>query len=254
MPPIQTNSKGNGSAEISFRMHTITPKGELKSALILLHGSGGTGKNFRNWLLFEKFQLPHTICYFPTAPLRRYSFTRCRSNVWHDRTSLDLDGEEDKEGFAQSTKYVHDLLDQIAQELNLPSNKIALGGFSMGGGLSLYSGLLYPKKLSSIIAMSSFLYSSSSLYSQLSNLRNQSNNDECTLKLEQVYPNVTTKIFMAHGTDDYTVPILNSQATVNQLKEIDLNIDYHVYQSLGHQLCSEELRALQTFLQNQFDL
>ncbi|KAK6022142.1 hypothetical protein OSTOST_12173 [Ostertagia ostertagi] len=39
----------------------------------------------------------------------------------------------------------------------IPSEKIMLGGFSMGGAVALYAGLTYPHKLAGIVGLSSFL-------------------------------------------------------------------------------------------------
>lgn len=48
---------------------------------------------------------------------------------------------------------------RIFQEINsgIPSERIMLGGFSMGGALALYAGLIYDKPLAGIIGLSSFL-------------------------------------------------------------------------------------------------
>lgn len=39
----------------------------------------------------------------------------------------------------------------------IPSERIMVGGFSMGGALALYAGLIYDKPLAGIIGLSSFL-------------------------------------------------------------------------------------------------
>jgi lysophospholipase-2 len=38
-----------------------------------------------------------------------------------------------------------------------PSNRIVLGGFSMGGALALYSAFTYDKPLAGVVVLSSFL-------------------------------------------------------------------------------------------------
>lgn len=42
-------------------------------------------------------------------------------------------------------------------ESGIPSDRIMIGGFSMGGALALYAGLIYDKPLAGIIGLSSFL-------------------------------------------------------------------------------------------------
>lgn len=39
----------------------------------------------------------------------------------------------------------------------IPSERIVIGGFSMGGSLALYAGLTYDKPLAGILGLSSFL-------------------------------------------------------------------------------------------------
>jgi lysophospholipase-2 len=39
----------------------------------------------------------------------------------------------------------------------IPSNRIVIGGFSMGGALALYSAFTYDKPLAGVVALSSFL-------------------------------------------------------------------------------------------------
>ena len=231
------------------KLSVINAKGDVNSAVLFLHGSGDTGVNAKFWMKELSFSFQNTICYFPTAPLRFYSLSGCKSNVWHDRYTFDINGEEDTEGFSTTSLFVHNLLDEIAKEHNIPSTQISLGGFSMGGGISLYSGLLYPKKLSSIFAMSSFLYSGSSLYSFLKSPNNENEIDAHN----QRYPNLKTEIFLSHGNLDFTIPISHSQSTLSKLQSfIHIPIRHTIYPNLDHSLSPTEISDLVSFLNSHF--
>lgn len=51
---------------------------------------------------------------------------------------------------------VYNLIDQEVHA-GIPSERILLGGFSMGGALALYSGLTCTRKLAGIVALSCFI-------------------------------------------------------------------------------------------------
>nr|WP_281256746.1 hypothetical protein [Neisseria iguanae] len=50
---------------------------------------------------------------------------------------------EDSDGILQSVNYLHGLLDDLTAQ-GFDPQKIAIGGFSQGGAISLLGGLLYP--------------------------------------------------------------------------------------------------------------
>lgn len=53
----------------------------------------------------------------------------------------------------------NEALKDIFKEIRsgIPSERIVIGGFSMGGALALYAGLTYDKPLGGILGLSSFL-------------------------------------------------------------------------------------------------
>ncbi|KAK6019009.1 acyl-protein thioesterase 1 domain protein, partial [Ostertagia ostertagi] len=79
-----------------------------------------------------------------------------RTPAWFDLFGLDASACEDSDGIAQATRIVHGMID-AEMATGIPSEKIMLGGFSMGGAVALYAGLTYPHKLAGIVGLSSFL-------------------------------------------------------------------------------------------------
>lgn len=75
---------------------------------------------------------------------------------WFDLKTLDASGPEDDEGIKKATNSIHSLIEQ-EEALGIASNRIAIGGFSQGGALALYSALTYPKPLACVIGLSCWL-------------------------------------------------------------------------------------------------
>ncbi|EYC12872.1 hypothetical protein Y032_0045g1132 [Ancylostoma ceylanicum] len=142
-PPVVINAKKN---------HTST--------VIFLHGLGDQGDGWSDVFAHEvRHDNTKYIC-----PSRNHSSASrpvtlnmgMRMPAWFDLYGLDASSREDDEGIAQATRLVHGMIDaEIAT--GIPSEKIILGGFSMGGALALYAGLTYPHKLGGIVGLSSFL-------------------------------------------------------------------------------------------------
>lgn len=63
---------------------------------------------------------------------------------------------EDAEGIKASAEYLNTL---IQQEINagIPADRIVLGGFSQGGAMSIYTGLMAKVKLAGVVSLSGWL-------------------------------------------------------------------------------------------------
>jgi predicted esterase len=69
---------------------------------------------------------------------------------------LDADSKEDSEGFAESCERVNRLI-QSELDSGIPSESIAVGGFSQGGALALHVALRSPNKLAACVALSAWV-------------------------------------------------------------------------------------------------
>lgn len=76
---------------------------------------------------------------------------------WFDLFTLDESGPEDEHGIKEAAKLVHLLIDNEIEKSNTPSNRIAIGGFSQGGALALYSAFTYDKPLAGVMALSCWI-------------------------------------------------------------------------------------------------
>lgn len=80
-----------------------------------------------------------------------------RMPSWFDLFTLDESGPEDESGIKEAAKLVHSIIDREIESSNVSSSRIALGGFSQGGALALYSALTYDKPLAGVMALSCWI-------------------------------------------------------------------------------------------------
>ncbi len=126
---------------MTFCLDTIIIKPEnsreIKSAIILLHGYGGDGKDISVLSLNWKRYLPNTIFICPNGhevcPINPKGFQ------WFDLTKEDPNYilEQSKKAELKLKEFI----DEIKNEFDLTNNKICLSGFSQGCMMSLNLGL-----------------------------------------------------------------------------------------------------------------
>jgi len=153
---------------------------EIKSAIILLHGYGGDGKDISMLSLNWKRHLPNTIFICPNG------HERCLINPsgfqWFDLTKNDPNYILEQS--IKAEKKLCKFIDEVKNEFNLENEKICLVGFSQGCMMSINLGLISDKEYSCIIGFSGKII-------------NQ--ND---LKLRK---KVSTNILLIHGDSDQVV-------------------------------------------------
>ena len=153
---------------------------EIKSAIILLHGYGGDGKDISMLSLNWKRHLPNTVFICPngheTCPINPSGFQ------WFDLT------RDDPEYILQESlkaeKKLNNFISEIKKEFNLKNNKICLSGFSQGCMMSINLGLTADNEYSCIVGFSGKII-------------NQEN-----LKLRK---KVSTNTILIHGDSDQVV-------------------------------------------------
>ena len=111
---------------------------KITSAIILLHGYGGDGKDISMLSLNWKRYLPNTIFICPNG------HEQCPINPtgyqWFDLTKDDPNYILEES--IKAEKKLNKFLLEIKNEYNLENNKICLAGFSQGCMMSINLGLL----------------------------------------------------------------------------------------------------------------
>ena len=150
---------------------------EIKSAIILLHGYGGDGKDISMLSLNWKRYLPNTIFICPNG------HEPCAINPsgyqWFDLTNDDPNYILDQSILAE--KKLTQFIDEIKNEFNLDNNKICLSGFSQGCMMSINLGL---SEYSCIVGFSGKIINKKNLQSRIK---------------------ASTKTLLIHGDSDQVV-------------------------------------------------
>jgi len=208
-------------------------------AVVFLHGSGDTGDGIRQYLNFIAGGKFPRVCseqgvalLTPTAKPRPYQLAGGQmSSVWFDRYELEPTSREHTESIVDSCESLDSTIDSLVAE-GIPAERIAVGGFSMGGGISLQLAFRSRHKIGAVFALSSFMNEGAAAYDQL-----QSN-----ASLPR------PPMFIRHGAaDDFILPRWG-QATAQRLTALGVDVDFATVPHLRHELADSEIDDLCAWL------
>jgi phospholipase/carboxylesterase len=210
------------------KLELTSGDGAAAAAVIWLHGLGADGHDFEP--IVEALAMPCTVRFvFPHAPLRPVTINRgLRMRAWYDILGLEPGAAEDEEGIRASAAAVQALID-AEEARGLPSQRIALAGFSQGGAIALHAALRETRPLGGVLALSTYLPLAA------------------TLAAEKAPANQTTPILMAHGRLDAVIPVSVGAASRDCLVAAGYAVDWRAYE-MGHAVCAEEVAAIGEFL------
>ena len=123
---------------------------DITSAIILLHGYGGDGKDISMLSMNWRRHLPNTIFICPNG------HEKCQINPsgfqWFDLTKEDPDYilEQSKNSEKRLIKFI----EQVKKKFNLKNNKICLSGFSQGCMMSINLGLTSDQEYNCVVGFS----------------------------------------------------------------------------------------------------
>jgi len=214
---------------MNFSLDTITidPISEKKptSAIIMLHGYGGDGKDISvityNWKRF----LPDTIFLCPNAP------EVCSLNQ-NGYQWFDLSNENEKfilEKSLVAEKIIKKYIEEIKFKYKLKSSKISLVGFSQGCMLSLSVGLTLEEKINSIVGFSGKIINKDNLSNRIKS---------------------NPKIFLLHGDNDTIVPATHLLEAKEFFFKKDYNIKIKLLKNCEHHIPMEASSLALDFLKN----
>lgn len=200
-----------------------------KVVIIWLHGLGADGNDFAP--VVPQFNIPELPIkfVFPHAPKIPVTINGGMvMRAWYDILSMDIDSRADVDGVLASEKLVLELIEeQIAAGFR--HEQIILAGFSQGGAMSLHVSTRLNKKIAGVIALSSYLPVSQLLIE-----------DKNTT-------NISTPIFMGHGTQDPVVPYSLGESSRDKLIQAGYKIDWHNY-PIQHGVSMDELMDIKQWL------
>lgn len=207
----------------------VNPDRSPDAAIVWLHGLGANGHDFEP--IVPELGLPEELAVrfvFPHAPAIPVTLNGgFVMPAWYDIVSLDTRGQ-DEVGIARSGEQVSALIEREIEN-GLPSERIVLAGFSMGGAIALHLGLRYPKRLAGIMGLSCYL------------LREASLDDEAS------EANAGTEVFLGHGSVDPMVPVQLGLAARDRIAARGNPVEFHDY-PIPHSVSPEEARDIGAWL------
>ncbi len=199
-------------------------------AIIWMHGLGADGHDFEP-LVPELVRADERALrfVFPSAPVRPVTINSgFAMRAWYDIIGIDQHSAQDQAGIRASDKLVRALI-QRENERGIPTERIALAGFSQGGAMALFTGTRYPEKLAGILALSCYMLLAP------------------TFEAERSASNQGTPIFLAHGTQDPVVPPQLGADTRRLLEAKGYAVEWHSY-AMPHSVCMEEVVDISAWL------
>jgi len=201
------------------------------ASVIWLHGLGADGNDFVP--IVKMLNLPQIRFILPHAPYRKVTINNgYEMRAWYDLLGLAIGSQQDETGIRETQAYVENL---IAVEVGrgIPSEKIALAGFSQGGAIALHTALRQQQVLAGVLALSTYL--------PLRPL----------LATEKTAANQNTPIFMAHGSFDDVISLATCRVSLKALQAQGYKPEWHEY-AMAHSVCIEEIDDIRAFLSHIF--
>lgn len=206
---------------------SINPPEYAKSCVIWLHGLGADGFDFEP--VVKMLNLPHILFILPHAPYKKITmYNGYEMRAWYDLYGLSKDSPQDATGIDASRSDIETLIAH-ANALGIPTQSIALAGFSQGGAIALHTALRHTQPLAGVLALSTYLPLKDTLPAQKS-VENQS-----------------TPIFMAHGNADEVIRIETALSSRQQLMDAGYAVEWHEY-PMVHSVNADEIADIRQFL------
>jgi phospholipase/carboxylesterase len=204
----QNFSQGETKMNDTFSGPSFGPAsgGKPDSIVVLIHGYGSDGEDLLSLGKSWASLLPHTLFVAPHGPVA------CEMNPSGNQWFGLKDWEPSRilKEIQALTPAFNRYLDGLLKSHNLPSDKLALVGFSQGAMLALHVGLHRPQPAGVVAYSGAFL------------------NDPMELKIAR------PPVLLVHGTEDQVLPASASQAAEEALKALSVPVTLSLLPGLGH--------------------
>ncbi|MBY0272551.1 MAG: prepilin peptidase [Alphaproteobacteria bacterium] len=194
------------------------------SIVVLIHGYGSDGEDLLSLGKSWASLLPNTLFVAPHGPVA------CEMNPSGNQWFGLKDWEPLRilKEIQALTPSFNRYLDGLLKSHNLPSNKLALVGFSQGAMLALHVALHRPQSAGVVAYSGAFL------------------NDPMELKMAR------PPVLLVHGTEDQVLPASASQAAEEALKALSVPVTLSLLPGLEHGIDPQGLGMGGTFLKEKF--
>lgn len=192
------------------------PDSAAAPLVICIHGRGADMNDLVDLapLLDDgyRFVFPNALKPFEPYPGMTFGWT------WFDGLPPTL------ESITASRTLLLELIDALIARYPTPPGKLIVSGFSQGGVMSLDTGFRTKHEVAGIVVMSGALYE------------------------DDLPPLRPLPVFIAHGTEDEMLPVIEARRARHVLEEHGLNPEYHEF-PMGHQVVMEEIALVRDFMQ-----
>ncbi|CAN1213422.1 Phospholipase/carboxylesterase/thioesterase domain-containing protein [Tumidithrix helvetica PCC 7403] len=199
------------SLPLKFRSFPSSPSKQADRLIVALHGWGANADDLVS--LAPMLQLENYQFIFPEAPFDH-------PNVPDGKMWYDLQDYEAKAGLPESQTLLTEFLQAIPDRMGIPPANTILMGFSQGGAMTLDIGSRFP--LAGLVCLSGYLHGE--------------------LSTSKIPP-----VMIAHGVQDYVVPITAARSTRDRLLALGAKVDYQEY-DMGHEIRPQVLERIHKFV------
>ncbi len=216
---------------MTFSLNTSIIKPEknisITSAIILLHGYGGGGKDISMLALNWKRFLPNTVFLCPDG------HEKCSINPngyqWFDSSNDDPNYilEESK----KSEKKINEFIKEVKKNYNLKNSQICLSGFSQGCMMSINLGLTTNENYNCVVGFSGKIIDKNDLLKRKTS---------------------STKMLLMHGDMDTVVPPNNLLEAKDFMIRNNIQVETKMIKNCDHHIPIEASSLALNYIKNNF--
>ena len=213
---------------LSLDTTIIKPDEEIKSAVILLHGYGGDGKDISMLSLNWKRHLPNTIFLCPNG------HEKCSINP-NGYQWFDLGKDDPKyilNEVIKAEEKINVFIREIKDKYNLKNRNICLSGFSQGCMMALNVGLTSLENFGCIIGFSGKIIDKDDLEKRIKS---------------------NTKTLLVHGDQDAVVPPNSLLEAKDFLIRKKIPIEIYMIQNCDHHIPIEASSIALKFIKDNLE-
>lgn len=206
---------------------TARAAGEPLPLLLLLHGIGSNEDDLYGLApyLDERFLIVSARAPLPMGPMAYGWF-----NIEYTPQGLSADLAQAEQSYQLLLRFI----DEVVEKYGIGQSGVYLMGFSQGAMMSLSVALTQPGKVAGVVALSGRLPTSAL---------------EHLAALEDL---AGLPVFLAHGTDDFVIPINFAREAREVLTQLPIELTYREYR-MAHQVSMESLRDVCAWLSARLD-
>ncbi|MDQ3754287.1 MAG: alpha/beta fold hydrolase [Acidobacteriota bacterium] len=196
--------------------------GEPPPLLLLLHGIGSNEDDLYGLApyLDERFLIVSARAPLALGPMAYGWF-----NIEYTPQGLSADLVQAEQSYQLLLRFI----EELAEQYQTGDSGIYLMGFSQGAMMSLSVALTHPQKVAGVVALSGRLPTSAIAH------------------LAAPEDLAGLPVFLAHGTDDFVIPIDFAREARESLAQIPIELTYREYR-MAHQVSMESLADVRAWL------